>query len=681
MGRINYVQSNFTAGEVSKFIYSRSELDRYANAVKLAKNVLINPQGPLSKRPGLRFVAEVKDSSKKTRLVPFKFSVSQTYILEFGHQYIRFYTNEAQLLSGMTPYEIVSPYTENDLWNLKYSQSADVLFLFCPNFPIKQLNRNGALSWSITDLDYIDGPFLDVNTNSVYNLSTSAAGSKGSAVTVTASGTGFTPFVSTDVGRLIRHERGGKWRSIKITSYTSTTSVDGVFQDDNPSGYTSGSSIDWCLGAWSATTGYPTFGCFYQQRLLCVKNQNIYGSKTNGFSLFSPTDVDNNVQDNCGFNYVIGSNSLDDIVWLNPSKVVSIGTIGGEYILKAGTFTNPDPLTPTNVTVTKETKYGSTEDIIVQTPGSNVTLFVDKTQKRIREYMYSYDLDGYVAADLTLLSSHITNSGIKDISFAEGVLWVVLNNGGLLSLTYLREQQVSGFTKHEVGGTDVLVKSVASIDSSDLTYEQPWFIVERTINGVTKQYVEYLEKQFYSHEQDKSNAFFVDSGLSYDGPYTNSVSGLSHLEGEYVSIFADGAYRKGSYQVVGGQISLGILEETKASKIQIGLPYTSLIQTLDYQGGEDAGDSRGKMKRVEKIDLYLIDSMNFKCGASTNKLYDVVLPGTGDIMNQSVDLFTGVHEVEFDGDYLKENSIFLESSDPVPFTVASIMPGIFVHEQ
>ena len=349
MGRINYVQSNFTAGEVSKFIYSRSELDRYANAVKLAKNVLINPQGPLSKRPGLRFVAEVKDSSKKTRLVPFKFSVSQTYILEFGHQYIRFYTNEAQLLSGMTPYEIVSPYTENDLWNLKYSQSADVLFLFCPNFPIKQLNRNGALSWSITDLDYIDGPFLDVNTNSVYNLSTSAAGSKGSAVTVTASGTGFTPFVSTDVGRLIRHERGGKWRSIKITSYTSTTSVDGVFQDDNPSGYTSGSSIDWCLGAWSATTGYPTFGCFYQQRLLCVKNQNIYGSKTNGFSLFSPTDVDNNVQDNCGFNYVIGSNSLDDIVWLNPSKVVSIGTIGGEYILKAGTFTNPDPLTPTNI--------------------------------------------------------------------------------------------------------------------------------------------------------------------------------------------------------------------------------------------------------------------------------------------------------------------------------------------
>jgi len=683
MARANYNQTNFTAGEISKHMYGRPDVDRYANALKEAYNALILPQGPITKCPGTRFVAEVKDSTKQTRLVSFTFNVTQTYILEFGDGYIRFFTNEGVLESSPgVPYEIVSPYVEADLFELKFTQTADILYIVHGSYPPKKLSRVSALSWTITNLDFLDGPFLPINTTTT-TITNSAAGGIGTAVTLTAS---TAIFAATDVGRLVRHKTGGQWRSIKITSFSSTTVVSGTFQDVAPAGYTTAASSDWRLGEWSDTTGWPTVITFYQQRLFLFKNQNIYGSESGEFESFSPTQPDGTVIDSNGINYPIGSDQVNSIVWASAAKSICIGTVGGEWILRAGGSTaNPEALTPTNVLATRETTYGSDEFIPIQRPGSNVVIFTDRTKRKLREFIYSFDVDGYVAPELTLLSRHITKSGVKDTAFAEGIEWLALENGRLVSLTYLRDQKVVGFCYHELGGTYdggiAKVESVAAVDSSDAAYEQLWLIVRRDIDGTAVRYVEYQEKLFEPEdEDDKENAFFVSCGLTYDGSPVNTITGLDHLEGEEVDIFADGAVRPRK-TVTGGSITLGSSNETKASVVQVGLPYSFRIKTLDPEIGGDAGTAQGKRKRCEKVKLRVVDTLGCKIGSSLDLLDEINFRNSDDEMDQSPPLVSDLITAEFEGDYEDELSIIVVSDTPTPITVVSILPSLVVYEQ
>jgi hypothetical protein len=814
MGRANYIQQSFTAGEINKKLYRRTDLDKYSAALKEATNAICLPQGPIGKRPGFRYVAAAKYADKAARLIDFEFNVEQTYALEFGDQYIRFFTNESQLLDSITgkdftngtfasdisgwtsassgtgsiswsagvlrlvsgtagnearayqqlvsglglatytvtldvgtgsvnykvgttantsgiasgtltagvgktfnftltaqsdvfvtfenatasathtidnvvltvaatPFEIDSPYLEAELFEIKYTQSADILYIAHPSHPIMKLSRLAAARWTLTELDFIDGPYDDINADVAKTLSTSAAGARGTAVTVTASG--HTPFASTDVGRVLRQKRGGKWRSIKITSFSSSTSVGGVFQDDNPSGYTAGSTSDWRLGEWSDTTGWPEVITFYQQRLTLGKDQTVYGSESGDFESFSPSEDDGTVTDSNGFVYRLASDQVNRIVWLSASKVLAIGTIGGEWIMKAGTLSNPEAITPTNVIVTRETSYGSSQNVNVSRPGSNVAIFVDRTARKLREFIYNYEVDGYTAPELTLLSRHVTKSGTKDVAFAEGIQWIALNNGLLVSMTYLREQKVVGFAQHNIGGafgsSNAFVESITSIISSDLAYEQLWALTKRTIDGATVRYIEYLEDDFDPEdEDDKDNAFFVDCGLTYDGSATNTITGLDHLEGQTVAVLADGAVRPNK-TVSSGSISLGSTTQTQASVVQVGLPFTFRIRTLDPEIGGDAGTSQGKIKRIEEVVISFVDTLGAKVGRDVDNLDDINFRNADDPMNESPPLYTGYKKIIFEDEYKDETSVVIQSDQPTPITVAAVLPSLIVHEQ
>lgn len=164
MPRVAYIQTNFTAGELSPRLRARVNWEKYPNGVETMENFLIQTHGPAAKRPGLRYVAGVKTHSKKVRLIPFEFSVSQSYVLEFGEQYVRFYTNQGQVLDGAVPYEVATDYLEADLPDIKFVQSADVLFLVHPDYPPKMLARYGHTSWKLTSLEFKNGPFLPLNT-------------------------------------------------------------------------------------------------------------------------------------------------------------------------------------------------------------------------------------------------------------------------------------------------------------------------------------------------------------------------------------------------------------------------------------------------------------------------------------------------------------------------------------
>jgi len=204
--------TNFTAGEFSPRIYGRVDYNKYFNAAKTLRNMLVFPHGGVTKRHGMEFIAETKDSSKKARLVEFSFSVVQKYILEFGDQYIRFYMNGGQIIYApdpenpdeLAPYEIASPYLGEDLPLLKFAQDADVLYIVHPDYQPMQLIRHDHDNWELVSMSLVNGPFLDMNTTDITLTLSSVNGSTGltgQTVRVTASSDLFT---EDDVDRWIR---------------------------------------------------------------------------------------------------------------------------------------------------------------------------------------------------------------------------------------------------------------------------------------------------------------------------------------------------------------------------------------------------------------------------------------------------------------------------------------------
>ena len=281
MARVAVQLTNFTGGELSPRLDGRNDLAKYSSGCKTLENMVIFPHGSAARRSGTQYVAEVKDSTKQTRLIPFEFSTTQTYMLEFGDQYIRFYKDNGQILSGSpaVAYEISSPYLEAELFDIKFAQSADVMYICHPNHAVRKLARTAHTSWTLTEVDFTDGPYLDDNISSTTFVM--SAHTVGTGRTLTASSTtginGDTGFQTTDVGRLVRFRDGYG----KITGRTNTTVVTVEILEDMGS---SSHSTNWSLGSFSDTTGHPSCVTFFEQRLVFAATlnnpQTIYFSKS-----------------------------------------------------------------------------------------------------------------------------------------------------------------------------------------------------------------------------------------------------------------------------------------------------------------------------------------------------------------------------------------------------------------
>ena len=195
MARVSVQLTNFTAGELSPRLDGRNDLSKYPSGCKTLENFIVYPHGSAARRSGSQFISEVKTSSKKTRLIPFEFSTTQTYILEFGDQYIRVYKDKGQVQSGGSAVEISTPYLEAELFDLKFAQSADVLYICHPNHEVEKLSRTSHTSWTLADVDFTKGPMQDANTTTT-TLNPGA----------TAVGTGVSLAASATTGMVNRAE-------------------------------------------------------------------------------------------------------------------------------------------------------------------------------------------------------------------------------------------------------------------------------------------------------------------------------------------------------------------------------------------------------------------------------------------------------------------------------------------
>ena len=463
---------SFTAGEMSSSMQGRTDFQKYFNAATRIENFVVLPHGPVTRRPGTYFTAEVKTNSLKTRLIPFTFSTEQAYILEFGNQYIRFYKDDGQIQSSGSAYEISSPYLTAELFNIKFAQSADVMYLCHPNHPVRKLSRTGHTSWTITEIEFTDGPYLDLNLS---DTTLTPSGTTGS-VTITASATtginGGSGFLSTDVDRFVYLSNG----YAKITAVGSTTSVTATVKNDFDN---TTATKDWNLGAFSETTGHPSVVSFFEQRLVFAGTTNnpqtMYFSKSGDYE-----NMTSGTADDAAMVYTIASNQVNAIQAMKATRTLIVMTTGGEYAVSAG---SGSAITPTNISIVKQSNYGSSNVDALSI--GNATIFLQRAKRKIRELAYNFDSDGYVAPDLTILADHISETGIIQMDYQQepySVVWGVRSDGVLIGLTYNRLENVVAWHRHVIGGKSDTGKTVKQ---QKITFTSNSTNVNTTNNTIT----------------------------------------------------------------------------------------------------------------------------------------------------------------------------------------------------
>ena len=429
----------------------------------------------------------------------------------------------------------------------------------------------------------------------------------------------------------------------------------------------------WAFSRWSATRGWPSQVAFFRERLVFGTNQTIDMSVAADFENFSDKNTSGEVSSDMAIAIQVSSDTVNTIEWLSPSDGLLIGTAGGEFV--CGEVTTDEPLGPGNVKITQQSLFGSKSVIPVQI--GDVVVFVQRSGRKMRELAYEFGSNGYKSSDLTVLSEHISASGITDIVYQQephSVIWAVRTDGLLIGFTYNKEQEVLGWHKHPVGGNGI-VECIESIPNPNGTQDDLWAIVRRTINGQTKRYIEYLEADF-DETSLLPDAFFVDSGLTYDGAPVSSVSGLDHLEGQTVSVLVDGAAHPNRV-VASGSISL----QVSGSKIHAGLAAPAVLQTMRIEAGAGDGTAQGKTKRITKVVVRFLATLGAKAGADENTLDEIQFRKPSDPMGQPPSLFTGDQMVEWPNGYDFDGYLMIKQDQPLPITVIAMMPQVHTFDR
>lgn len=266
----------------------------------------------------------------------------------------------------------------------------------------------------------------------------------------------------------------------------------------------------WYEGAWSNRRGYPAALTFFEERSVyggsIHQPQTIWLSESGNYDNF-----EEGTKDSDSFWRTLSSDKRDSIQWMASLEALVLSTNGGEWRIRAKT--TDERITPTNFNARQQTSYGSKRIQPLQV--GDAILFIDSVGRKKREMTYRDDKLKYVSPDLTALAEHITLSGITCIAHQknpDSIIWCVLDNGKLLSMTYERDQNVVAWAVHLIGGTNVEVESVSVIPGDD--EDEVWISVARTVNGSTARTIEQLQPRV---DVDLEDAWFLDSGLAFDG--------------------------------------------------------------------------------------------------------------------------------------------------------------------
>ena len=445
---------------------------------------------------------------------------------------------------------------------------------------------------------------------------------------------------------------------VEITAVASSTSATGTVIETLGS---TDATYKWSEGSWSNYRGWPQTVTFFEDRLCFGGNTSqpdtIWASVTSDYE-----NMEAGVNDDSALAFTLSSRQVNVIEWIVGKDKLLIGTSGAEWTIAGGT---DEPLTPSNVLAKQNSTYGSAN--IQATMANESVLFFQRGKEKMRELAYNWEIDSYVAPDMTILSNFVTDSGIDDTAFQktpDSVLWCIRNDGELPIFSYERGENITAWSRlvtqtNQAGTlTDSDFESVASIHGDP--EDEVWVIVERIVDSNTVRYIEQFQPRDFG--DDDEDAFYVDSGITYDSTASSAMTGLDHLEGETVYVLADGVIFDTAV-VSGGAITLKSSgTTTTASTVQIGLGYEAHLRTMPLScvGGATI---HGKQKKISEVIAEWDTSGDFSIGRDVGHLQTYIIDGQT----------TSIDRQTFPPGYDRNGYIYIYQQSPEPLTLLSIM--------
>lgn len=517
-------------------------------------------------------------------------------------------------------------------------------------------------------LNFSGGGGDDATLSTMAELAINIAGDYQTPFNLTASSTtginNNTGFQTSDVGRCIRLQGGdGLWRWARIAARTSTTVVTirlygHALPDVKP-------IKNWRLGAWSDYTGWPTSGAIYEDRMVHARNDNdplggwmsVNGDYDN-FRVSTP------VVDDDAVSFRLTGGKLNDIGWLNENRDLVAGTAGS---LRAVGRNDPGKaISPSNLRQRTETITPSSdaEPINIE----NVVLFMDFFEQRLYEASYTYETEGYLAREVSTLNEHLFAAGVKQIVYMAVPHKLIVGrrlDGKLVFFTYDREQKVAGGTPIDFGGVVEDICTLPGVNGTDL-----WMTIKRTVNGSTVRYIERLAEFWRSEFTVQGQPVYAASALIYDGAATGTVTGLGHMTGESLGIWADGR-DIGDATVVAGSLTLPYSIE--ASEIVVGKRMSARGQGLRLsQIGNQDGTGLGRAVNIVEASVDLYESYGLKIGG-LSKTDLMVFEADAELdPDAAMPLKTGMFSFPVDDSWHNTGVYVFETDSMYPFTVRAV---------
>ena len=656
MARFVSIQTNFTTGELDPLARARIDLKAYENALEKAKNVICQPQGGVTRRPGTKFINELGGTpADGVRLIAFEFSTDDSYMLAFTTNRMYVYKNKVLITNinasgndylDTTGFGLTGTHMNHLVW----TQSADTLILVHEDQrPIKIVRGASDSSWTISNITFDSVPqyaFTIATSNPAATLTPSDVSGK---ITLTAS-TGV--FNSGHVGQYINADPQGR---AKIVKYVSSTVVNVVteFPFFDTSAIASG---DWELetgyeDVWSASKGWPRSVTFHQGRLFFGGSKSrpstIWGSKVGLFFDFEAVEG----LDDDAVEATLDTNTFNAIVDIISGRDLQVFTTGGEFYVPQEGLT---PITPTDFFLSTTSRNGCKEGVRVKQLESGI-LFVQRQGKALSEIAYSDTQLTYITSKISLLSGHLLKNPTRmDIRRAvatdENDLLLIINelDGTIVAFSLLRLQNVIAPSEFTTVGSFVDV----GVDITDI-----YTIVKRDDNGTDKYYVEVFD-----------NTYLTDSGVK--GTTASSLD-MSHVDGATVNVISDGYVELN--QVADSAVTF-VNPPTASS--EVGLPISVEVKTMPVDLKIQTGTRIGFKKRIVEVNALLYETQNLVINGNPLPIRSL----GADALDDPVPEFTGTKTLHGILGYNNEGQITVTQNAPLKFTLLGLEYKLSVHQ-
>lgn len=600
-------------------------------------------------------------------------------------------------------YTIASPYAAADLAVIKYAQNVTQMVLCHPGYAPRVLQLISVTNWVLSTITFATGAIVpnitSVTTSlavgtTAYSYQVTSIDANGQESTASAPGT----IAAIEDIRVVDGTNVVQWGVVAGAAGYNVYRADVTLSGIVPSGAAHGfigatrgvlftdSNIapDFTRTPPIARNPFsgganPAVPGFFQQRLVLAdlvgQPQTMYMSQPGtlfNFNISSPTRPDDSIT------ATLVSGQLNTVKALvSQTAGLLVITDRATWLMNGGS--SGSAISPSSI-VANPQSYVGTNDVPPIVSNFDV-LFVQAKGSAVRDNAYSIYVNAFTGTDITALASHLFyGSTILEWAWAEEpfkLVWAVRNDGVMLNLTFLKEQEFVAWT-HSV--TDGLFKSVATVTENGASGKSDavYTVVNRSVRGLSVQYIERVADRIFP--SGRASAWCVDSGLRYIGGATANFGGGNHLAGKTVTGLADGVVIPPFVMPNNGNFSLS----TPASYVTVGLAYTCKLKTLPLDLGEPT--VQGKVKKIAAIDVRVWDTLGLKCGPDFDHLdvmKDLIVGNVGSMLTgqQSqmvVDLFSGDARTFAPSAYTVPGQICIQQDEPYPASVLGVIPSIVI---